>query len=49
MNLFTKQKQIQRLQKQTVVYQKGQAGDGEGRTRGLGLACHTTVYGMDGQ
>ena len=48
MNLFTKQKQTQKLQKQTYGHQRGQTG---GRMDwGLGLTyMHTIVYGMDGQ
>ena len=47
MNLFIKQKQTHRLRKQIYHDQRGKKG---GRMDwGLGLAFHTTVYGMDCQ
>ena len=48
MNLFTKQKQTHRLQKQIYGHQSGQVAGRDGL--GVwGWHMHTIVYGMDGQ
>ena len=44
MNLFTKQEQTHRFQKQTYDYQRGHGGKGEGWTGALGLACAHCGY-----
>ena len=47
MNLFTKQKQMHRLWKQTYGYQSGKVGDGMDSKFGVGIC--TLIHGMDGQ
>ena len=48
MNLFTKEKQIHRLLKQTYVYQRRKVG-GAGWLGVWNWCMHTTIYEMDGQ
>ena len=48
MNLFTKQKQTDRLRKQTYGYERGKMGGKDGLAV-WDWHMHTTLYGMDGQ